>query len=250
MESAQIIRNAVAGVNALRQASSAHPALGLAVAQVKRLQSLRFAGTYADLLGGAQYQGAARFFLEELYSDQDYADRDAQFSRIAGALQRLLPQHAVATAVSLAELHQLTEQLDHDMAHAWLNLNASTTDATTPQSYVAAWRRVARRNDRQAQLMRVLGIGRELDRLTRTPGLRLMLKMMRGPASAAGLASLQHFLEAGFDTFAAMTRQPGGTKGFLALIEHRETTWITSLFEQDATTCAAQLARTLEPAGE
>ncbi len=32
--------------------------------------------------------------LNELYSVKDYADRDAHFSRIAGAIERLLPQQA------------------------------------------------------------------------------------------------------------------------------------------------------------
>ena len=60
--------------------------------------------------------------------------------------------------------------------------------------------------DREGQLRVVLGIGQQMARLTRTAGLRMMLKMMRGPAAAAGLGALQRFLECGFDTFAAMAR--------------------------------------------
>lgn len=58
--------------------------------------------------------------------------------------------------------------------------------------------------------------------LTRLPGLRLMLKMMRRPAQAAGLDALQQFLEAGFDTFAALARHPQGVAQFLERIESRE----------------------------
>lgn len=57
---------------------------------------------------------------------------------------------------------------------------------------------------RQRQLDVVLHLGHELNHLTRTLGLRMLLKMMRRPAAAAGLSSLQHFLEAGFDAFADM----------------------------------------------
>jgi len=245
MEPAQRIRSAVATVSALREAAVKSPALGKAVTEIKRIQSQRFSGTYADLLHGTQYREAAQFFLKELYSEGDYSDRDAQFSRIAGALQRLLPQHAVATAVALAELHVLTEQLDHDMALAWLDVDISSRAKTPSAHYIAAWRSVQRRDSRTQQLNGVLGIGRELQRLTQTPGLRLMLKMMRGPASAAGLASLQQFLETGFDTFASMARQPGGVKGFLELIEHRESELIIRLFETNAELCEAELARLL-----
>ena len=245
MEPAQRIRNAVATVSALRESAAKSPALGTAVTEVKRIQSLRFSGTYADLLHGTQYREAARFFLKELYSEGDYSDRDAQFSRIAGALQRLLPHHAVATAVALAELHVLTEQLDHDMAVAWLGIVGSAATKTPAAHYIAAWRNVGRRESRMLQLDGVLGIGRELQRLTRTPGLRLMLKVMRGPASAAGLASLQQFLETGFDTFASISRQSGGVKGFLELIEQRETALINQLFDMNTENCEAELAQLL-----
>ncbi|MEP6791319.1 MAG: hypothetical protein ABI907_08100, partial [Ramlibacter sp.] len=75
MEAAQKIRNAVARVSQLRQAGERQPALRKAVGQVKNVQSRRFSGTYADLMNGGPYAAAARFFLEELYSDKDYAQR-------------------------------------------------------------------------------------------------------------------------------------------------------------------------------
>ena len=111
------------------------------------------------------------------------------------------------------------------MAVASLSHGDGLTDA---QRYVRAWRKVGRRADRESQLAVVLGIGRKMARLTRTPGLRMMLKMMRGPAVAAGLGSLQRFLEDGFDTFAAMARN-NGADGFLGTIEERESRLIAML---------------------
>lgn len=245
MEPAQKIRDAVGQVSQLRRDASGNPALGAAVAAVKRLQSHRFAGTYADLLGDGPYRAAAQFFLHELYGDTDYSERDAQFSRIAGALQRLFPRQVMATAVSLAQLHALTERLDHAMGGAWQDSAAPDNGSAQAARYASAWRTVARRADRRAQLAMVLEIGGELQRLTRAPGLRLMLKMMRGPAVAAGMGALQRFLESGFDTFAAMARQPGGADGFMALIEERESALIDLLFDTDFVACETELVRTL-----
>jgi hypothetical protein len=245
MEPAQEIRDAVSEVARLRQQAREQPALGAAVAQVKRLQSRRFAGTYADMLGGGPYRAAAHFFLHELYGDADYSERDAQFSRIAGALQRLFPQQVTATAVALAQLHALTERLDHAMGAAWAHDAAPHGDAPR---YTHAWRAVAARAERRAQLARVLEIGGELQRLTRTSGLRLMLKMMRAPAVAAGMGALQRFLEAGFDTFAALARERGGAGGFLRVIDERESALIELLFDGDPVACETTLARLLGPA--
>jgi hypothetical protein len=242
MEAARKIRDAVAQVALLRNAALDNPALSGAVREIKRLQAIRFAGTYSDLLSGGPYAAAARFFLEELYSDKDYAERDAQFSRIAGAIEKLFPENVARTAVTLAELHAVTEELDQGMALVWLAQGDGRSHAAR---YVDAWREVGRRADREAQLRVVMGIGQQMVHLTRTPGLRMLLKMMRGPASAAGLASLQHFLETGFDTFASMVRTPQGAPTFLRTIEARESALIAALFDADRVACETELARTL-----
>ena len=241
MEAAEKIRAAVAQVSVLRRGFASQPALGAAVMEVKRLQGVRFAGTYSDLLAGGTYAAAAGFFLHELYSDKDYEERDGQFARIAGAIERLFPADVAATAVALAQLHALTEQLDHAMGEAWI----STGERPQAERYVLAWRAVGRRADRESQLRTVLAIGDEMARLTRLPGLRLMLKMMRGPAAAAGLSSLQRFLESGFDTFAAMAKTRGGAETFLATIRQREMALIAMLFDDELVACETRLASIL-----
>lgn len=241
MEASQIIRDAVTQVSLIRQTAADQPALARAIHDVKSFQARRFAGTYADLLQSQQYQSAALFFLQELYSEKDYAERDTQFARIAGALERLFPQQVVQTAVSLAQLHRLTEELDLAMAQSWMS-NANLPEV---RRYVCAWRTVGRRSDRNTQLSTVLDIGHELDRLTRTRGLRMLLKMMRGPANLAGMGSLQQFLESGFDTFAAMGRKGDGACHFLATVTTREAGLMDLLFDADAVACETNITRIL-----
>lgn len=189
---------------------------------MKVYQHARFAATYADLLRSAEHAAAARFFLDELYGPHDFTERDAQFARIVPALVRLFPRDIVATVRSLAELHALSERLDAEMAgvldHAELDLG----------TYRAAWQRVGRGAERQRQIDLMLQIGRALVRFTRNPVLRHSLRLMRGPAKAAGLGALQHFLERGFDTFGAL-RQP---EAFLALIAEREQVIARWLFDE------------------
>ena len=214
------------------------------VGTVKAFQARRFAGSYADLLKSGQYRPAAQFFLEELYSNKDYTARDEQFARIAGALQRIFPQQVVQTAVSMARLHVLTEELDDAMAQHWL---AQRCDAGTSECahYVNAWCAVGRAADRREQLATVLTVGRELDRFTRTHGLRMLLRMMRQPAAMAGLSSLQQFLEGGFDTFAAMGKSGAGAALFLETIQTRETELMNLLFDADAVTSETKLVAIL-----
>lgn len=232
MEPAETIRNAVAVVSRLRVQTAESPGLLEAVKRIKLFQAQRFRTTYADLLASKDFGPATQFFLDELYSDKDFAQRDAQFAKIAGALQSLFPRQVVHTAVTLAELHRLTEELDHQMGIAML----SPPDGNELNAYIRAWNAVGRSNDRELQLKTVLSVGLELERLTRTPGLRLMLKMMRRPAYAAGLGALQAFLEAGFDTFAAMSGKKQSVKRFLATIQEREDKLIRALFSSKTIT--------------
>lgn len=245
MEAARKIRNAVAEVSLLRQTALTNPALNAALFEVKQVQVRRFAATYADLLAGGPYTAGARFFLDELYSDANGAERDAQFARIAGAIERLFPAPVAGTAVALAQLHALSEALDQAMAVQWLEKPGMHSRGEAAR-YLAAWRAVGRRGDRERQLYAALEIGRELARLTRNPGLRLMLKMMHRPAVAAGLGSLQHFLETGFDIFAGIARHSGGAE-FLDIIDTRESALIKMWFDGDTLACEAELAATLGP---
>ncbi len=258
VNTANSIREAFVQVADLRAQAKANTPLGLYVQQVKVLQATRFSGTYSDVLGDPQhdYAVAAQFFLTKLYSPADHSERDAQFVKIAGAIEKLFPAQVGALAVRLAQLHALTEALDVALAKTWADnakrehrampaAHANQLQSTAVEGYVQAWRRLGRRDDRERQLATVLDIGAALGRLTRTPGLRHLLRMMRGPARAADLADLQWFLEQGFDTFRALSGTRLGVAGFLELISSREAALLNQLFDADLVASVTQLRTTL-----
>jgi hypothetical protein len=217
---ATILRDlqAVAGERARRAADTA---LAARVDAVKHYQHRRFVRTYADLLSDARYADAARFFLDDLYGPQDYSERDAQFARIVPALARLFPPGLLGTVADLTALHALAERLDTSMGQAL------DGDELSPATYLRAWQASGGRADRERQIDLMLAVGRALDGYTRNPVLRHSLKLMRGPARAAGLGALQHLLERGFDTFAGLR----GAEPFLAVIAQRERALAVRLFD-------------------
>jgi hypothetical protein len=238
LDFAHRIRVHLAQVEYLRVRSNV-PIMSTALVEIKQLQSARFRSTYADLLALHHYEAAACFFLEELYGAHDFTERDSQFGRIAGAIERLFPSAVGELAVDLAETHALSEGLDHEMAAHWIKLGSGVS---TSQRYVRCWRETGQREQRDRQLAVVLHMGKELQRLTRIKSLFIALKMMRQPAQLAGLSALQRFLERGFKAFATLT-DPGF---FLSVIEKRETTWIAGMFDTELHACARQLQTNLE----
>jgi hypothetical protein len=211
-------------VNHERIKRRADAALGERVRLLKAYQQRRFAHSYADLLAHPRYQGASRFFLDELYGPVDFSRRDDQFARVVPATVRLFPGDIVQTVATLASLHALSESLDTQMAgHLPLA-------AVTAPDYIAAWQATGQAASREEQIALTLQVGQRLDHLTRNPLIRHSLRMMRGPAKAAGLSDLQRFLETGFDTFRAMR----GAEAFLNEIGHRERALASALFQAAA----------------
>lgn len=210
-------------VNDERTSRSAEPGLLAKVSALKEFQQRRFSHTYADLLVAARYGAAARFFLDELYGPSDFSRRDTQFARVVPALVRLFPSEVVQTVATLARLHALSETLDTAMARY------VDGGPITAQGYIRAWQATGCATDREAQIALTLEVASRLDQFTHKPLLRNSLRLMRGPARAAGLAELQRFLESGFDTFRAMR----GTKEFISIVETRERALASSLFKAD-----------------
>ena len=199
------------------------PRLAAKVIALKVYQQRRFAHTYADLLDSKRYGAASRFFLDELYGPTDFTQRDAQFARVVPALVRLFPSEIVETVESLAALHALSESLDSAMG---IHLEAEAIESLSGLDYIGAWQATARGADRAAQVALTLVVAARLDRLTRGLLVRNSLRLMRGPARAAGLSDLQHFLEAGFKTF----REMNGADDFMAIVDERERSLASALF--------------------
>lgn len=200
------------------------PGLRARVQAIKHYQQQRFERSYADLLSSPRYAEAARFFLDELYGPGDFSRRDAQFARVVPALVRLFPAEVVSTVIRLAQLHALSEQLDTRMAR---QLDGPQVDRL---AYAQAWQAAGSPVERQQQIALTLSIGQAMDGFARRPLLRQALRMMRGPATAAGLPELQRFLENGFDTFKAMK----GAQEFLDIVGRREQALVQALFAADA----------------
>jgi hypothetical protein len=205
------LRQQLEAVKAERQSAKSDPATLAAQVALKNYQAARLAITHADLLASADTHAAAVFFLNELYSAQDLTQRDADVERIIPTLERVMPYHTLEAITNAIVLDALSESMDAAMAR---RLGAVFTEA----DYIAAYRAVTRREDRQRQVTLVESLGLSLCDLVRIPLLKTTLIMMRGPARMAKLHSLQNFLERGFTTFKAMR----DAKGFVRAIVTRE----------------------------
>lgn len=186
---------------------------------VRMYQQARLGATHADLLASDKYGPAATFFLTELYSTEDLAQRDADIERVIKILVKFLPEKALSTLAAALEMDALSELLDSKLTAQLrsnqppggiLNINGA--------SYASAYRAMGNFDLRLKQLALTEEIGLALDKLARMPLLMSLLRIMRGPATAGGVGGLHEFLERGYAAFVHMK----GGRDFVDAIVSRE----------------------------
>jgi hypothetical protein len=222
-ELTQAIQDYLRNVEQERERRRLDPLLADHVLEVKRFQHERFSATYRDLLEAPASTKAAQFFLEELYGPMDFSRRDAEFSRVAPKVAALFPGDIGRIVLSLARLHALSERLDSEMGLAVSRV------PMTEAGYRQAWRTVGQSAARSEQIELVRQVGLALAKPVRNPLIRTTLRMMRGPANAAGFGNLQSVLESGFEAF----RELPDANEFVLTIAARESAIAACLFSKD-----------------
>ena len=192
-------------------------------------QAARLARSFARFLDDPRKAPAARFFLTDVYGERDFSQRDADVARVLPMMRRLLPEVLLDAVADAIELGIITHALDLRMAAA-LPALAGRARRLDERLYAAAYRQVGHPRLRQRQIALIGGAGRGLGHALRLPGVGTLLRLSRAPARAAGLQSLQDFLERGYGAFHAL----GDVEEFLAEIERSERAVMRRLFAGEA----------------
>jgi hypothetical protein len=188
----------------------AHPRLD----ELQHWQRCRLRETYADLKAQPKFELACVFFLEELYGGRDMRERDRQLERVLPVMSRMLPDHLLGAMGDAMRLQWMSMDLD-------ARLSRCLTDSLDQPEYARAYRRMAAWDERAEQIRLIRELGRLLQRTVRKRMIRRLVRMMHGPAVAAGFGKLQEFLAEGLDAFAAMGDD---ATEFVDTVVERETT--------------------------
>lgn len=216
-------------------------------------QARRLEVSYRDIRRQEPFTAACEFFLNDLYGEGDFGDRDRAVERVVPIMLRLLPEAVLNSLARAIELNALSQELDCSMARA-LPARCTSSDNISDADYARAYLdsaglgklakvrnpRALRSNSRRCrreQLALLLILGRELDRLVRKPLLNDLLRMCRWPAKLAGLGALQSFLERGFAAFGKLD----GAGPFLSIILTRESQFMRAIDRVEANDRSVQL---------
>lgn len=197
-----------------------------ALEDLQAWQRARFTHTYADFLTDEHAAPACHFFLDELYGGLDFRERDHDIARVAPVMIRTLPGRALRSLADAFRLQAISLELDIAMVE---QDPAADFHAMDTAAYARRYRACGRRPQREAQLRLIRDLGHELEKLVEMPLLLRLVRLLHGPAVAAGFGELQAFLEQGLEAF----RELPDAAHFVDSIYRREWRAMERLFSGD-----------------
>ena len=168
---------------------------------LQQWQRTRIARTFEDLAQRQGYRPAVQFFLTELYGGLDFRQRDQDMGRVMPVMIRFLPDRTLGTMSEAFELQAIS--LEFDMAMAG-EMEQRGLHSLNMQTYCEVYRAANDQPARERQILLIRAIGYDLDKLVHWPLVNHLVRLLRGPAHAAGFGNLQEFLENGLAAFRAL----------------------------------------------
>lgn len=190
---------------------------------LQKWQQDRLSHTFNDLLQQPQYRPAVTFFLTELYGGLDFRQRDQDMDRVMPVMKRFLPDKVLSIMSEAFELQAVSLQFDMQMADCMARGGISRLDM---DRYCEVYRAGSDRPGRERQIFLIRKLGYDLDQWVNKRLVNTLVRLLRGPAHAAGFGKLQEFLEAGLGSF----RELEDVSYFNETIYQREWTSMQKIF--------------------
>lgn len=190
---------------------------------LQQWQRARLRRSYEDLDKRRDYRPAIHFFLTELYGGLDFRQRDQDLDKVMPLMVRFLPDATLETMAEAFELQAISLEFDIAMAE---QVAAQGYPAMDMERYGEVYRACGDREGRERQILLIRKLGFDLEELVRKPWVNPLVRLLRGPAHAAGFGRLQEFLEKGLHAFRALRDIPF----FIETVYRREWQAMEKLF--------------------
>jgi hypothetical protein len=142
-------------------------------------------------------------------------------------MKRFLPDRVLYIMSEAFELQAVSLEFDMEMAGYMEQLDIPDLDMNR---YCEIYRACSDRPGRERQILLIRKLGYDLGRLVNKPLVNVLVRLLRGPAHAAGFGKLQEFLESGLGSFRALR----DVRYFNEAIYEREWNSMQKLFAGEA----------------
>lgn len=195
------------------------------LAKLAHWQSERLKASHQDYYQSHDYQNGLSFLFTDLYSTEDFSDRDRDLERIFPKMVKLLPKKILETVSLLVELNLLTQELDQKLAE-WIFVKHANNELNE-QIYCEGYRACNNHGKRLYQIQLTSELGKKLDKYARSSVILFTLRMTEGAAEMAGLQALHQFLMNGFEAFHSMK----DVGKLMDTLSKRETDFLNTIYQ-------------------
>jgi hypothetical protein len=168
---------------------------------LQRWQQKRMTRTFDDLLRQDAYRPAVNFFLKELYGGLDFRERDQDMNKVMPVMRHFLPDKVLSVISEAFELQAVSLEFDMEMAAFMERHGIHDLDM---DRYCEVYRACSDKPGRARQILLIRKLGYDLEGLVNKPLVSTLVRLLHGPAHAAGFGKLQEFLESGLGSFRAL----------------------------------------------
>lgn len=193
---------------------------------LQQWQRQRLANSFSDFMSQESCRPACDFFLRELYGGLDFLERDQDMEKVMPVMVKFLPGKVLMSLAAAFEVQAVSLEFDMEMAGILTGCLREDLDIA---AYASSYRICGKRPLREKQINLIRQLGFDLLRLVDAPLVARLVRLLRGPAHAAGFGKLQHFLESGLASFRAL-EDPAY---FIDTIYQREWLAMQKLFDGD-----------------
>ncbi len=179
--------------------------------QIDRLRQ-----TYRDFAESEKYEALTRFFLDEVYSTRNKAERDAAIRKIYEKFKERVGADIAESTKQGIRLNDLTDMLDLLMVKKLEEMGVR--NAYTEDEYEEAYYLTDVYKERVEQIQLILSSLRYFHSLSRYRSVGIALTVLRPYALLKGARLLIDFLQEGYRAF----RTVGDTREFEEAIRKRE----------------------------
>ena len=187
------------------------------LALLRTWQSERLKKTYADFLTDPRFHSACLFFLSDIYSATDFSQRDHDVERVHAVLSKVVPAPMLSLLTDVIWLNTLTNELDAHLLQVLVD-DLQMKSEITPELYADAYRLCDNYAERVDQIDLISSIIPQVANGAHIPMVGLALRVLYGPAHAAGWDDLYSFLKRGFQAFSRLR----DVKIFVGTVRRRE----------------------------
>ena len=199
------------------------------LAKLAHWQSERLKSSHRDYYQSHDFQNGLSFLFTDLYSTEDFSDRDRDLERIFPKMIKLLPKNILETVSLLVELNLLTQELDEKLAE-WIFVKHANSELNEAV-YCEAYRACNNHGERLYQIQLTSELGKKLDKYARSSVILFTLRMTEGAAEMAGLQALHQFLMKGFEAFHSMK----DVATLMETLSKRETDFLDKIYQGSST---------------